>query len=96
MLSVFYPEPGPQASGAERETPSRSAARCQGLWIGPARVGGGVISARNCSSAATMASASPSEAGSVTSSIRGRGGRRFPFELTAETLARELRVRLGA
>src|SRR4051795_10386061 len=39
---------------------SRRAARCHGLWAGPATGGAGAVSARNCSRAATIAAASAS------------------------------------
>ena len=85
---MFYPEPGRVASlGAPHEypptpradTPSESAARCQRLPGAPSADGAEAVSARNCSIAATIAAASLWEAGSVTSSIRGRGGWRSPF-----------------
>src|SRR5215208_1444350 len=77
---VFYPESDPQASSCARETPSKSAARCQRLAAGAASgEGAGEVSARNCSTAATTAAASPSEAASVSKRILGRGGRRSPF-----------------
>jgi alanine dehydrogenase len=57
--------------------PSSRAARCQPLTAGLAS-GTGAVSARNCSSAATIAAASDSEA-AESSSIRGRGGLRLPL-----------------
>ncbi len=58
--------------------PSSSAARCQRLWAG-AGAGTGAVSARNCSRAATIATAADFEVASVSSSIRGRGGLRLPL-----------------
>jgi alanine dehydrogenase len=45
----------------------------------PGAVGGGAVSAMKRSIAATTAAASCGDAAGVTSSIRGRGGRRLPF-----------------
>ena len=60
--------------------PSSSAARAHGLSVGPAVAGTGAVSARNCSTAATTAVASVSDPAAESSSIRGRGGLRAPFE----------------
>jgi alanine dehydrogenase len=76
---VFYPVREPQASTGARETPSSSAARCQRLRAAGSGAGAGAVSARNCSTAATTAAASLSEAASVNSRMLGRGGRRSPF-----------------
>jgi hypothetical protein len=78
-VRVFYPERSSGASATDRETPSRNAARCHGLGSARARGVAGAVSARNRSSAATTAAASLAEAGSVSSSIFGLGGRRSPF-----------------
>jgi hypothetical protein len=76
---VFYPVRAPQASAGARETPSSRAARCHRLCVlGPGE-GAGAVSSRNCSTAATTAAASVSEAGSVTSRMLGLGGLRSPF-----------------
>jgi hypothetical protein len=66
--------------------PSSSAARCHSLAGGLAVPGAGAVSARNCSTAATIAAASDSEATGETSSIRGLGGRRLPLVATAGTV----------
>jgi alanine dehydrogenase len=76
---MFYPVREPQASSSALETPSRSAARCQRLCVEVAGAGAGAVSARNCSTAATTAAASVSDAASVTRRMFGRGGRRSPF-----------------
>jgi hypothetical protein len=59
-------------------TPSHSAARCQRFGRLGA-LGSGVVSAMKRSIAATTAAASAGLGAGVTSSIRGRGGRRVPF-----------------
>jgi alanine dehydrogenase len=83
-VQVFYrgacPHAGPRTWRAEM--PSSRAARCQALWAGRV-TGAGAVSTRNCSSAATIAAASPAEPAAVSSSIRGRGGRRSPFRAPA-------------
>jgi alanine dehydrogenase len=76
---VFYPVRGPQASSGARETPPSRAARCQRLWVLGSGAGAGAVSARNCSTAATTAAASVSDAAVVTRRISGLGGRRSPF-----------------
>src|SRR5262245_6100380 len=89
LAPVFYPEPGLHARSPSWRAamPSSSAARCHRLAAGPPPArGGGAVSIKNCSTAATTAAASPAEAAGDTSSIRGRGGRRLPFALTAWTL----------
>jgi hypothetical protein len=78
-VRVFYPERSSRASAADRETPSCNAARCHGLGFGRARGLAAAVSARNRSSVATTAAASLAEAGSVSSSMLGLGGRRSPF-----------------
>jgi alanine dehydrogenase len=62
--------------------PSSRAVRSQELCDSPASDGAGAVSARNCSTAATIAAASDSDAVVETSSILGRGGRRLPFVAT--------------
>jgi hypothetical protein len=62
-------------------TPSRSAAACQRL-TGSAGAATGAVSARNRSTAATTAAASPADRAVETISIRGLGGLRLPFALT--------------
>ena len=76
---MFYSECADGARPSERDTPSRSAARCHGLCSGPRRGAAGAVSAKNRSSAATIAAASVSDAGLVSSSIRDVGGRRSPL-----------------
>jgi len=76
---VFYPVREPQATSGARETPSSSAARCQWLCVLGSGAGAGAVSARNCSTAATTAAASVSDAASVSNRIVGRGGLRSPF-----------------
>lgn len=76
----FQPGAVPQRDGrlALAPAPSSSAARCQRLCVadGP---GSGAVSAMNCWIAAAIAAASWGEAAGVTSSMRGRGGRRSPL-----------------
>jgi len=79
MLLAERPQPPPPARRAAM--PSRSAAACHGLIFGALEAGAGAVSARNCSSAATIAAASVSEAGE-TISIRGLRGLRLPLALT--------------
>jgi len=79
VRAVFYLVREPQASVGERETPSWRAARCQRLCVLDSGEGAGAVSARNCSTAATTAAASLSEAGCVSNRISGLGGRRSPF-----------------
>lgn len=64
--------------------PSSNAARCQG-FPEAAGCGVGVVSARNCSTAAITAAASGGPA-DESISIRGRGGFLFPFPDTRGTL----------
>jgi hypothetical protein len=61
--------------------PSSSAVRAQGLIAEASAVGVGAVSARNCSTAATIAADSDAEAPVEIISIRGRGGLRSPFRL---------------
>lgn len=70
--------------------PSSRAARAHGLIAGPAAAGAGLVSARNCSIAATTAAASDSEAPVETISMRGLEGVRSPLRLIwARTLTCE-------
>ena len=59
-------------------TPSINPARSQRL-SGSLASATGVVSARNCSTAAITAAASSGEAAVEVISIRGRGGLRFPL-----------------
>src|SRR4051812_17448041 len=58
--------------GGSRPTPSRRAARTQGFGAGSTGAGGGAVSRRNCSIAASTAAASSGEADEPCSSRRGR------------------------
>lgn len=88
-MGGFYPVcecragewPHTEALTWRAEMPSSSAARCQPL-TSVAASGAGAVSARNCSSAATIAAASESDAAAERISILGRGGLRLPFLAT--------------
>src|SRR5688500_4815476 len=66
--------------------PSSRAARAHGLIAEPSAAGAGAVSARNRSTAATIAAASDSAGPVAIISIRGRGGLRWPLPLMARDL----------
>jgi alanine dehydrogenase len=79
--------PHERADSCRAATASRRAATCQprrGGWSGS---DAGAVSTRNCSSAATIAAASESDDVVDSTSIRGLGGRRFPFLATGGNIS---------